>query len=161
MGPSSSKSSHSIRHSTVNRRSSLGFVQDCSNLVIRLGGFHTALNFLRCIGQHFTDSGLKDIWIESDLYNECTAAKILEGKHWNRAIRAHKLTFEALWRCLWPRFLEWQPPNTPSVREPALAAIVKGFKEKDVEAARSALKDVNPRMRQLELALTQFESSQL
>ena len=65
------------------------------------------INFLRCIGQHFADSGLLDVWVESGVFSECTASNILEGKMWNRAVRAYKLTFEAVWRCLWPEFTKW------------------------------------------------------
>ena len=78
--------------------------QRCRNLIIMLGGFHTQMNFARAIGQHMTGSGLKDIWVESDVYGETTAERILQGKSWNRVARAHKLTLEALWQNLWPSF---------------------------------------------------------
>ena len=69
------------------------------------GGFHIGLNFL--IGQHFEDSGLKDVWVDTSLFNEFTAAKLIEGKFWNRSVRAHKLTYDAVWRCLWFVFIDW------------------------------------------------------
>ena len=32
-----------------------------------------------------------------DIYGASAVTKILEGKSYNRAIRAHKVTYEALW----------------------------------------------------------------
>ena len=48
------------------------------------------------------DSGLKDVWVESGIYGENTADNILKGKQQNLGFRAHKLTYEALWRMFWP-----------------------------------------------------------
>ena len=79
-----------------------------TDIVIRLGGFHAAKNYLGAIGKHMEDSGLFDAWTESGLYNECTANKILAGQSWNRAVRGHKLTLEAVWRILLKEFRAWQ-----------------------------------------------------
>ena len=52
---------------------------ETAGVVVRLGGFHIGLNFLMSIGQHFEDFGLKDVWVDTGLFNECTAAnQILE-----------------------------------------------------------------------------------
>ena len=79
-----------------------------AGVIVRLGGFHTAKNFSSIIGKHMEKSGLSDVWIYSGLYSECTAEKILAGKSWNRAIRAHKLTLEALSRLYLSSFKQWQ-----------------------------------------------------
>lgn len=34
---------------------------DFQNVVLHLGPFHTAMNFMKAIGQHMQDSGLKDM----------------------------------------------------------------------------------------------------
>lgn len=70
------------------------------NVIIRLGGLHILMNFLKCIGQHMASSGLEDLWVESGVYGESTAQTILAGKSYNRGVRAHKMTYEALWRLL-------------------------------------------------------------
>ena len=41
------------------------------------------------------------------LIGETTAGNIFKGKLWNRVIRAHKLSYEALWRVLWPILTKW------------------------------------------------------
>ena len=77
------------------------------SLLLRLGSFHTALTFMRAIGTHMSDSGLAEVWTESGVFGENTAANNLLAKSYNRAVRAHKLTYEALLRILWPQFIEW------------------------------------------------------
>ncbi|KAJ8943944.1 hypothetical protein NQ314_009608 [Rhamnusium bicolor] len=79
----------------------------CHNIIVRLGGFNIMLNFLKVIGQYMEPSGLKDVWIESDLYGESTVQGIFTGKKWNNGIRAHKLTYESLWRIILPMFEKW------------------------------------------------------
>ncbi|KAK4881851.1 hypothetical protein RN001_005170 [Aquatica leii] len=80
---------------------------ECSHFVIRLGGFHIMMNFLKAIGQHMDNSGLTDVWLESNLYGDSTVIGIMKGKKWNKAIRAHKLTYESLLRILLPMFETW------------------------------------------------------
>lgn len=59
--------------------------EECSNFIIRLGGFHIMLNFLKVIGQHMMNSGLHDAWLESNLYGEATVFAIMSGKSGTRA----------------------------------------------------------------------------
>ena len=54
-----------------------------------------------------TESGVEDLWIESDICGSNVATKIISETHYNRAIRAHKLTLEALERLQWSPFMEW------------------------------------------------------
>jgi len=77
------------------------------NVVLVLGGFHTQMTFSKVIGQFLESSGISDIWVESEIFGETTAGNILRGKLWNRVIRAHKLTYEALWRVLRPIIVAW------------------------------------------------------
>ena len=85
--------------------------EQLSSVVVRLGGFHIAKNFLGVIGKHMEKSGLCDVLVESNVFNESTAQSILAGKSWNRAVRAHKLLFEALMRLLLEGFRTWHDRN--------------------------------------------------
>ena len=79
-----------------------------SNLVPRLGVFHTIGVLLSIIGKRFGQAGLLDLIIESGVIDgEGTASAILNGKAYNRAVRFHKLLFEAMMRLIWEEFLEW------------------------------------------------------
>ena len=75
--------------------------------VIRMGGFHIALNYLAVIGKRFQDSGLEDLLIESNTYGSSTASALLKGKSYNRGVRAHKLVMEAMLRLQWQSFGNW------------------------------------------------------
>ncbi|KAK3740844.1 hypothetical protein QZH41_000596 [Actinostola sp. cb2023] len=77
------------------------------NTIIRMGGFHIALNFLAVIGKMFQDSGIEDLLIESGIYGSNSASALLKGKSYNRGVRAHKLLMEALLRLEWEAFGEW------------------------------------------------------
>ena len=60
-------------------------------LVVRIGIFHTICAFLATIGKRFGDGGLADILLESEVVGYGSIAAILEGRHYNRAIRTHKV----------------------------------------------------------------------
>ena len=84
-------------------------VEDYNEVLIPcLRGLHVAMNFLGVIGRHMNDSGLVEVWVESDLLSTNAAHQVITGKGYARAIRAHKITLQVLWRLL-PRlhgFLE-------------------------------------------------------
>ncbi len=78
------------------------------------------------------DSGLEDVWVESSVYGENTAYNNMEGKSYNRSVRAHKLTYDALWRILWPLFLSWAEDNEVVIPENlhhSTEVLIQGFVE--------------------------------
>ena len=54
------------------------------------------LYLLSVIEKRFQDAGLRDVIIESGVIAEGSVSGVLEGRTYNRAIRCHKLMFEAL-----------------------------------------------------------------
>jgi len=136
----------------------------CGRVFAHLGGFHSTKNFMCTIGQHFAESGLPEVWIESEVYGENTALNNMQAKSYNRAIRAHKLTYEALWKILWPMFIEWAKQNGLNNDDVDAAAkrVVESLKGSvDTEATSDALKDLdntlrNPHILQL---LDEFEKT--
>ena len=81
--------------------------EEFKSVVPRLGAFHTIVVLLSIIGKRFGDAGLRDTIIESGVIEEGSVAKVLDGKHYNRAVRFHKLMYEACMRILWEGFREW------------------------------------------------------
>ena len=69
-------------------------------LIPRLGGLHVSMNFLKIYGQHMTDSGLVQVWVESGLLGVNSAEHAMDGKSYAKGIRAHKLTVQALRSCI-------------------------------------------------------------
>ena len=85
-----------------------------SNIIIRLGTFHTICNLLSTIGKRFQDAGLRDLCIESGIIAEGSASGALEGCKYNRGIRLHKLVYEAMLRLAWKGFLPWLQCEHPT-----------------------------------------------
>ena len=57
-------------------------------IVVRLGAFHTAATFLAVTGKRL--AGLNDIFIESVIIASGSVSSVLQGRHCNKAVRAHK-----------------------------------------------------------------------
>ena len=93
------------------------FPQEFSGTVIRMGGFHIALNFLAVLGKKYQNSGLEDVLIESGVYAPGSVMALMKGKSFNRGVRAHKLAMEALFRLMWPSFLHWLNDGGPESQE--------------------------------------------
>lgn len=60
-------------------------------LVVRIGSFHTICAFLAAIGKRFGDAGLADVLMESGIVGSGSVAGVIEGRHYNRALRTHKV----------------------------------------------------------------------
>ena len=60
---------------------------------------HALGKLLRC-------SGFEEILVESGICASGSISKVMSGKHYNRAMRVHKLTLEALERLLFKKFEE-------------------------------------------------------
>ena len=76
--------------------------------LIKIGGFHIALNYLSLCERKYANSGLEDLLIESGVYAAGTTSVLTLRKSYNRGIHAPKLVMEALrLRLLWKPSLEW------------------------------------------------------
>lgn len=74
-------------------------------LLIRLGEFHTIMSFLAAMGKRFEKSGLEDLLVESEVVAVGSLKGVMNGHMYNRAMRAHKILFEALGILQWKEFL--------------------------------------------------------
>lgn len=72
-----------------------------SDIVLRMGVFHTVCTLLSIVGKRFQDAGFRDIGIESGAIAEGSVTGVLQGHDHNRAVRFHKLMYEALQRLIW------------------------------------------------------------
>ena len=78
-----------------------------SNVVLRMGAFHTAMTFIAVLGKRFGDAGLSDLFIEAGIVASGSVSGVLEGCQYNRAMRAHKIVMEAMKRLRLKSFREW------------------------------------------------------
>ena len=65
------------------------FPGEFGDVVIRMGGFHIALNLLAVIGKKYASSGLDDLFVESGIYVSGAITALRKGKSYSRGIRAH------------------------------------------------------------------------
>ena len=75
-------------------------------LVVQLGGLHISMCFQKAIGNHMKGSGLVEAWVESGVLGPNVTEHIMNGKAYERATRAHKITLQLLWQLLTPFLLE-------------------------------------------------------
>ncbi|KYN15739.1 hypothetical protein ALC57_12036 [Trachymyrmex cornetzi] len=82
-------------------------LSDTTQVVVRLGGFHTILSFLGCIGYIMAGSGIKEAL--NTIYAEKTVDTILSGHAYARAVRAHTLLEVALYTLIFKQLEEEEP----------------------------------------------------
>ena len=58
--------------------------------VIMMSGFHLLMTMLAITGSRFTDAGLRDVAVQNEIIAEGSVDSVLNGKHYNRAVRLHK-----------------------------------------------------------------------
>ena len=77
-----------------------------------MNGFIELKNFLGVVGKRMTESaGVGDLWIESGICGSNVATKVISRTHYNRAVRAHKLTLKAVERLQRNTSMEWLEKN--------------------------------------------------
>ena len=82
-------------------------VPQLDSVILRLGGFYKAKNFVGVIGRQMDGPGFDEILEESGLYSLNQISGILSGKHYTRSIAAHKQISEAAYRLYWDSFKCW------------------------------------------------------
>ena len=79
------------------------------------------------IGKRFQDAGLRDVIVESGVIAEGSVAGVLEGRTYNRAVRFHKLRYEALNRLAWMGSNSWIEEHHKE-KKPTVDTFLKGLK---------------------------------
>ena len=65
-------------------------------VIICLGGFHIAQNFLGSIGFFMKDSGIEELMVQSGICGRGTANKVIGGKDYYKMVRFHSWICEAM-----------------------------------------------------------------
>ena len=81
------------------------------NTIVRMGGFHLTCTYMGALGKMMRCSGLEEILIESGICASGSIEKVMTGKHYNRALRIHKIVLEALERLLMQVFEQTTDEN--------------------------------------------------
>ena len=78
------------------------------NVILLLGGFHLAHNFLMAICKIMSQSGAEDILVAAGLCLEGTARKMFGQKaDYYQSMYAINVLSEAIWRLFWEGFEQW------------------------------------------------------
>ena len=75
--------------------------------VVRLGGFHMVSCYISAIGKIWASAGLRDLLVDSGAYAGCTVDQILQGKQFNRGVRAYTLAYETVMALWFKKFFQW------------------------------------------------------
>ena len=89
----------------------LQYSDQFSKVIVRMGVFNTICPLFGTLGKMTKGSGLTEIIIEFGICDSGSLDRVMTGKHSNRALKVHKLVFEALERLLLMRFEEDHPRN--------------------------------------------------
>ena len=81
------------------------FSAEFSKVIIRVGGFHIAPNYLALMGKKCASSGVDDLLVESGVYGAGGVSALMKGQVYHFGVRAHKLLMEEFFRLLWQAFL--------------------------------------------------------
>ena len=74
--------------------------EEFSDVIVRMGSFHLTCAFMGALGKKMRCSGLEEVLIESGICVSGSIEQVLTGKHYNHALRVHKVVYEALERIL-------------------------------------------------------------
>ena len=85
-----------------------------ANIILRMGTFHTIMTLFAIIGKRFQDAGLRDACIESGIIAEGSVYGVLAGRMYKRAVRVHKIIYEAVLRLALRGFITWLEAHNPN-----------------------------------------------
>ena len=85
-----------------------------ANIILRMGTFHTIMTLLAIIGKRFYDAGMRDTCIASEIIAEDSVHGVLEERMYKRAVRVHKIIYEAVLRLAWKGFITWLEAHNPN-----------------------------------------------
>ena len=74
--------------------------EEFSDVIVRMGSFHLTCAVMGALGRKLRCNALQEVLIESKICAGGSIEQGLTGKHYNRALRVHKVVYEALERIL-------------------------------------------------------------
>jgi len=80
-----------------------------SNVIVHLGAFHTMCSYMGALGKMMAGSGFEEVLIEAGACASGSINQVMNGSHYNRAMRVHKLMVDALERLLLNEFTRHSP----------------------------------------------------
>ena len=107
---------------------------DFSNVVLLLGGFHQAYNYMKAVCKIIREAGAEDHLVAAGLYQEGTAKKMFgEKAEYYQTMHSLRILNEAtcMWRLYWNEFEAWAADRKTDHWQPQVESVVKVLFEKD------------------------------
>lgn len=132
------------------------------NVVLLLGGFHLAHNYLKAICKIVRESGAEDILVLSGLCTAGTARKMFgEKAEYYQTLHAIRLLSEVMWRLYWDAFETWASEQVTSQWsvdiQTTLTNLLKNQGDKTI--LQLEIEKARPHIQLLEEQLDTFEQS--
>ena len=80
-----------------------------SNVLVHMGAFHTMCSYMGSLGKMMNGSGFEEILIEAGVCASGSINQVINGSHYNRAMRVHQHMADAIERLLLDRFFTDTP----------------------------------------------------
>ena len=76
------------------------------NVIVHLGAFHIICCYLGALGRMMVGSGFEEVVIESGICSSGSMEQVINGKHYNRAVRVHQVMMIAVDQLLLEHFVQ-------------------------------------------------------
>lgn len=133
------------------------------DVIVRLGGFHIALNFMGCIGFLMKESGIEEILVVSNVCGRGTANKIMGGKDYYKMVCYHSLLCEVFFMLKWEAFEQWLTGNDEAeallVLSSQLENLRAAYEVNDKEGITVLIGDVMKQLGSIESLWKDFENT--
>ena len=108
------------------------------SIVVRLDGFHIAVNFMGTVSHLMKGSGIDELLVGNSACSKGTEEEVLNGKHYYKM-----LLNEAVTGLLWKEFEQWPAcENILTNMYDHVLALSDSLKEKDVQSTSQSHPDV-------------------
>ena len=133
-----------------------------SKVVLLLGGFHQAHNYIKSICKIIREAGAEDLLVAAGVCQEGTARKIFgEKADYYQTMHALRILSEAIWRLNWQSFEAWISDKEADKWKGKIEHILRILFDKDISAAQKMhiIQNSNEELSILREHLKQFEES--
>ena len=138
------------------------YPEEFENVVLLLGGFHLAHNYLKAICKIMRDSGAEDILVSSGLCTAGTARKMFgEKAEYYQTLYAIRLLSEAMWHLYWEAFETWAAEQVTSQWSVAIETVLRSVLTKQADKTKQQLEiaKARPHLEVLQDQMSEFELS--
>lgn len=110
---------------------------DFDSVILLLGGFHQAHNYMKAVCKIIRDAGAEDLLVTAGLCQEGTVKKMFgEKADYYQTLHALRILSEAMWRLYWEAFETWAADRETEHWKSQVENVVKKFFEKDATATQ-------------------------